>query len=218
MASRVTKTATAVGNEFNEGNSNFTRVGNPVISDDSILSGMVVNNNYITKNINFTNMDTFEISCGFTANTTSTGRHKTVWHLWDGGTSNALQFWLNNGGDTTYQLIYPTSNTEVGSLTFNSIPTNTKHTATFNYNGTTISVYIDNVLKSSVSVNKIYLQKQYTLTIGTCSLDNHAKYFAGTIDLKDFSIKVNGNVIFTPATNKASISNYQITASEFIEI
>lgn len=215
---RIGKNGVVQAPQFNEGGTNYSIVGTPTISSDGILSGMAVNNNYLTANIDFTAMNTFRISCGFTANTTSTGRHKTVWHLWDGGAVNFFQFWLKNGSNTDYQLTYPSGAETDSTLDISSLATDTKHTVVFDYDGTTLRVYVDGTLKTSVAITKAYLQKEFFLTIGTCSRDNHAKYFAGTIDLRDYSIQVNGVTVFAPATDMCVISAYQTTSNTFYEV
>ena len=174
--------------------SKFEVVGNPTITDDGIASGFS-NANYLTnQNVDFTSIKTFKIDVKFTTGVVSTGRHKVIFHLYNSNNHNTIKFYENDGSRALCFNI-PTSDSTSEVINLGTAPLGT-HTASLQYNESSLNVYIDGVLKATREIDIVYIQKLYSLLLGTSGNDAYNQCFTGSIDLKHFSITVDDKEVF----------------------
>ena len=193
--------------------SKFTASGTPTITDNGIISGFTNAGVRLEANIDFTNMNTFSIEGKFYHSGVSNGgRNQIIFALFDTTlNTNRLLLYNQSGGSANVLWNYPASDsTMAGIQDWFSYTRNAWQTFKFDYDGTNIKLYINGTLrKTSNNVDKTWLQRSFTLLIGNSNLSsNYNQNYTGEIDLKDFSISVNGIPIFSG--NKTGSDSYII--------
>lgn len=203
--------------------SKFTVVGSPTVTSDGIASGFS-SGNYLTKTLSqYITLDKINFYGSFTYNNASVSTNETIFHL---GSSGAV-------GDTVIQMLLTTNNkiavglhndtTWVGEYSANNtITANTKYFYHVYYANGKINVDLStdaknytSVISESITVNSSYTQN--TLVIG--STYTSSPLTNGSIDLKQFSITVDGVEVFSG--NKTGIDtikpdNYTVVGSPTI--
>lgn len=204
----IYKNSTICGNEFNEGGANYTLVGSSVqVSDDGIASNFTTTS-YIQLPTIYTNRKDFEINLGKIKSPSNNARSIIV------GASRGHGFGI---GFYNYT-IYVTSFSERFATYYTSA----------------LTANTDYYIKGGVSGSNAYVSyslngtdwttKTAALTNAYTQLNEFIGVYDGqyppsySIDLKQITFSVDGKVAYAFATNKASISSYQITANEFYEI
>ena len=186
--------------------SKFTVVGSPNITEAGVASGFSVNQDCLKTQINFSNIDSFNILGSFYRdNTTTTGLHQTIFELWD-STNSRLRLALYNPSTSRDNLVmqYPTSATSESTTAFYSFTLNQWHSYEIKYNSGILNLYVDGIKKTNdIVVDKSWLKYFYELWIGAShNAAPYSKGFLGSIDLTQFSITVDGKEVFTGAKEK----------------
>lgn len=225
------KTGEVTSKQFNESFQNFKTIGNQSISSSGITSGnWVLETPFRTSN--FLN-NSWKISIRFTKvyMRNSGNEHILISNFGSNngtGVSNergsivlygddTVVFWSAYGTDTSYHpfalnismkdhytnyfdyFISFNNSNNTYTRTVNS-DTGYTNTATFVPTGTNKQLYC--------AVNDLgYISLRTTEGSRICNLD-----------LTKFSIEINNNVVYSIANNNCSISSYQTTATDFIEI
>ena len=176
--------------------SKFTVVGSPTITNDGIASGFGLYN-YLYSSVSLTNQ--FELKGSFKTSPDDVNTGKGVFALTNNYnasptyylafnvhqlTGGVALFGKNNGTD--YSIDYVTTvNYQDGQ----------EHFYTVSYDGTTIKLVIDGntVINKTYDLSAVISHIQY-VTIGAI---HGARYFRGSIDLKQFSITVDGVPVFS---------------------
>jgi hypothetical protein len=176
----------------------YTVVGTPTITDDGIASGFLYSPETCLKsNIDFSNINSFVIE-GRYYNTTGSGLNQAVFELYDTiNNITKMRFGVQTNG-TTSTFYYPNSDTTViNNQSFKTITLNTWNDFKIVYDGTNVSIYINDMTTSvfSVAVTKSLFQHPMQLWIG---LGSNQQAWNGSIDLNAFKIYVEGNLVYQP--------------------
>lgn len=210
---KIQKNGCITGNEFNESLQNFITGG-----DVSIVNGIAsnfTNKNYITLGANFSINSSAEWFIGGLIPATT--RITANWEVFFGSNNgnkykmglqkSSFKFSFWNGSSWVVSNVVAEIGTSYDvKLTwdkatykmFYKLTSGTEWTQLTSYNAT------DTVLTSNIFIGRNY--------------SNNPEFWSGTIDLNSIYIKVDGNIIYTPAMKQASISDYSVTAEEFYEI
>ena len=167
----------------------FTIVGSPTITDDGVASGFS-NVNYIESSITtVSSTSTFEIKIKFKLSEVASAWTK-IWGINSGGysqvfiTSRAIVFnWNVNGTNYSSKISFSFTGTEDITYTFGWNGTQIYSRANINgldYTGESVS------LATSIEFSKIYF----------ANVGSTEAIFNGSIDLKHFSITVDGKEVF----------------------
>ena len=189
--------------------SKFTVVGSPTITDDGIASGFS-NSNGIFSGLSITSHSTLDISFKFTSPSTLVSDNRRIVKFLPNNSfmccleNSKLRIWLGNGSSWFIE----------GNVVTSSITTNTEYNIEIKFTGNAYEVYINNILTYTItsttqisqSITNVYIGYDAGLT---------ANYFAGSIDLKQFSITVDGKEVFSGS--KTGIDTVKI-GGETVEI
>ena len=193
--------------------SKFTVVGSPNITDDGIVSGFSASN-YLTPTYNFNNASTassWEVCCKVTANNgvifATSGSFYTVMRI----SSMHTLLSIGNGSSYAIQITGNTTLTESTEYYIKFKFTGNKYQILLSTDG--INYIIDNEANSTGKFNS-----QGTWVIGR-TLASTPLVFGGSIDLKQFSITVDGVPVFSG--NKTGIDtikpdNYTVVGTPTI--
>ena len=180
--------------------SKFTVVGSPVITSDGIASGFS-NSSHIEKTLSISSNSNYIIKGSFTTSSTVNQFQQVCLLLNDTTTIIAL---LINNVDNRLVFNYRKNNaTSIVATAINSIQPNTEYNYTIVVSGTSLTFKINNVEISTVSFDGNAIDK---LISGTSRDGSNA--FLGSIDLKQFSITVDGVPVFSG--NKTGTDTYTI--------
>lgn len=187
--------------------SKFTVVGTPNITKDGIASGFSGSNYLYKGGLTLSNNQTFCIKDKFNP-TDSQISFGTIIALIDTVNNvDKIQFGLDTNAN---KLIcrFPTSATTASSAVTNlgNITYNQDSDFEIKYDGTTLYFYVDGVLIYNVAVPNDYMASTYRVELGNNSL--RSQYLLGSIDLKYFSITVDGVEVFNG--NRTGIDFYTI--------
>ena len=180
------------------GRDKFTIVGSPIITDDGVASGFSSSNFLKCGKFDWTKP--FEINFIYTPRyNSSNGQYLLSMNgIGADGLTNGLEFNFNNNNQT-YAMAWNVVGTYGGAtgLTVSNIPFSTSLRVKLSYDGTTYSMSYKGLNDESWTI------KQYTsqntipttedLVIGYCIY----RAWQGSIDLKQFSITVDGEEVFT---------------------
>ena len=184
--------------------SKFTVVGSPTITDDGIASGFS-KVNYLKCPTSFDFSKNFSIECLFTTGDDIT----TEQHLWETIVGRGINIQVKNNkfvlavGDGTNWISVSSSNSNATTNT--SYKTKVIHTLT------DYKLYINEVEEINIpTITTIPTQDLYICRSGS---------FVGSIDLKQFSITVDGKEVFSgnpTALDTIKANNYTVTGSPTI--
>lgn len=196
--------------------SKFNVVGSPLISEDGVASGFSGSNylNVVRQNLNSNWEYYFEIITGENINNIqyffSCG---AIWNgILIGITNGKIKVLLGSTG-TSWDII------EDNTYTINA---NTKYYIKLGYNDNNYYCKISSngsfwtSIFNKISTNKINIETNLWLGV---NLINTSQYFTGSIDLKNFSITVDGKEVFSgnPTTlDTIKANNYTVTGSPTI--
>lgn len=174
--------------------SKFTKVGSPVITDDGIASGFS-SSNYITKSSLSFGSANFDIYIPFKLSSTSSTQG--IFQIKD--TNNNAKVYARIEGGTLYVTLKDSTSADIFSYwnSLGSVTINTDYVIHIQHNGTTYNVYLktgsnDEVLKSTATNSN-----SVTYTSLELGLYSTLYLTSGSIDLKQFSITVNGAPVFS---------------------
>lgn len=162
--------------------SKFTVVGSPTITDDGVASGFSTDN-YLKCLTNFDFSKNFSIECLFTTGDDTT----TEQHLWETIVGRGINLQVKNNkfalavGDGTNWISVSSSNSNVTA--------NTSYKAKVIHTLTGYKLYINEVEEINIpTITTVPTQDLYICRNG---------YFVGSIDLKHFSITVDGKEVLS---------------------
>lgn len=223
----ITKAGIVKGNEFNEYLQNMTMVGNVTVND-GIASGFTTSN-YFKLPVLKVGLNPWEINVAFMITSYDGGSYAYPIFIINGAS------YMNEGG----VLLQISQTRQVVSYGFQSginpkwdigtsygsteLLINTLYYAKVLFNGTqyVIKLSTDNstwTTEATINSTKVIQQDDDCVCfIGYRNSLNWA-YLNGSIYLKNFTIKVNDKLVYSPALNKTTISKYQTTANNFYEI
>lgn len=196
--------------------SKFTVVGNPTITDAGIASGFSSQNYLTTANIN-KSLNTFKIEGEFvTSDSTTTKQMIFTTTITDSNStirSLALQQYTNG----TLYCYVPRSSGENWIVGTTVLQVNTKYYFKINFDGVNVtwSYGTDkNNLVAQPSVACLASTLNNVIRIGISSVDSGA--FLGSIDLKSFSITVDGEEVFkgTKTVMPADVTDYDLVINQ----
>ena len=208
--------------------SKFTVVGNPVISEDGIASGFSSqpnNINYLTiPTIQLGQVDNWKIHISF--NTSDLFNLPAEWIFVTSHASffGGISLGIESGANLRIRLASTASS--IGDLVDKSfikiIKPNTKYEVIVEFTGTTynISYKIDNnewVIYTTQSTTKLYNDLN-SFRLGYRSSYSVEEGFSGSIDLKQFSITVDGKEVFNGLKDLTQYDTYTLPSSEVITI
>ena len=168
--------------------SKFTKVGSPIITSDGIASGFSSSNRlYSTFSLSANN---FKITGQFQTPSTLVSGNKRIYKLLPNTVNmmcldgSNLKIWLGNSSTWSVE----------GATVANNITANTNYNYDVEYNNSILTVKLNNIVvySNTVTVNLPTLTAIYICSDAS-STDN---YFTGSIDLKQFSITVDGQEVF----------------------
>lgn len=208
----IYKNGIVKGTELNESYANFTVQGSLNI-EDNIVSGFSKSNYITIPNMSF-GSSTWDVY--FSVKTASDiNTNQGILSFSSGYTFG----FVVAEGDCLISLGEGGSSFSIGEKRV-AITANTSYDFKISFDGT---AYTLSILENGIYVIKgtINSSTKLPLNLGTMRVGLHRhgnSFFLGTFDLSKFSIVVGEKTIYSPAVNKASISDYQITANEFYEI
>lgn len=190
--------------------SKFEVVGSPTITDDGIASGFSTDN-YLKCLTNFDFSKNFSIECLFTTGDDTT----TEQHLWETIVGRGINLQVKNNkfalavGDGTNWISVSSSNSNATA--------NTSYKAKVIHTLTGYKLYINEVEEINIpTITTVPTQDLYICRNG---------YFVGSIDLKQFSITVDGKEVFSGnKTGLDVINNIEIpytlskTGSKIVDV
>ena len=200
--------------------SKFTVVGSPTITDDGVASGFS-NSNYLIAPVKSNLLNSFSAEGSYTYKTKD--QESIIWCY-----NLNCYLSINKSG---FFLKYPTgTSSESSTSSFLTIPlidvgiseSDVVHSKV-TLSPDKISLTINNIVKElDVNINWGYLQKITStsgIRLGNANAYQEKYYFAGSIDLKAFSITVDGKEVFNG--NKTGIDtikadNYEVVGSPVI--
>ena len=217
MASRVTKTATAVAENMYElgSGSTYTKVGS-LTDNRGVFSGFSASN-YITTNCSMGANSNNLVVAGSYITSNITSEQYIICTLSRNfaikvqNSKFIIQISSNNG-----------SNWNVVQNGSKTITANTKYYFKAISDNSKIYLYIDNVLDATLTI-----PTDGTFASTTMGFGNHIPTKAvpalGFIDIKDFEVNISGKTVWNGLdaymlNNKAKIGKYFIGASEFCEV
>ena len=168
--------------------SKFTKVGSPIITSDGIASGFSSSNRlYSTFSLSANN---FKITGQFQTPSTLVSGNKRIYKLLPNTVNmmcldgSNLKIWLGNSSTWSVE----------GATVANNITANTNYNYDVEYNNSILTVKLNNIVvySNTVTVTLPTLTAIYICSDAS-STDN---YFTGSIDLKQFSITVDGQEVF----------------------
>ena len=190
----------------------FIVVGNPDITDDGIASGFSSSNYLLVNNTGIDNTaPSWKITSAFTTNLT--GNYQEIWCEKVSNqaqcyiridTSNKLRIFLMADDSTTI------INYVLGSTVLSD---NTNYLVETIYTGTSYQILLTNlntgVTTTEASVTSAKkIRDISTLSIGVSGLNTPGNPNAGSIDLKEFSITVDGNLVFSGVQSQTVVQGY----------
>lgn len=200
--------------------SKFTVVGNPTITDDGVVSGFS-QSNYLIAPVKLNLLNSFSAEGSYTYKTKD--QESMIWCY-----NLNCYLSINKSG---FFLKYPTgTSSESSTSSYLTIPlidvgiseSDVVHSKV-TLSPDKISLTINNIVKElDVNINWGYLQKVAStsgIRLGNANAYQEKYYFAGSIDLKQFSITVDGKEVFSG--NKTGIDNiktdnYEVVGSPVI--
>lgn len=192
--------------------SKFTVVGSPTITTDGIASGFN-NSNYITKTISLSSSDNIEFNFGFVARVGNTGGNiDQALFAFDTGTpfsgsTRLLAFTLDATGTAFHIWQYSGSATKIFDKS-SLFTVGNSYQGKITWDGTTFKLYIDsNYIDEVTPTNPVDFGT--IMTIGNWV--GGYQYCYSDINLKQFSITVNGVPVFSG--NQTGIDTYTINGS-----
>ena len=180
---------------------NYSVVGTPTISGSNIVSDFS-NSNYITKALNFSSTDTWEIQIPFTTSSNIT----TVQRVIDRASSNSTNYITVNVGGSVCGIALSVDGTSIFSIpsqTFNVLA-NTSYLVKIGYDGTNYYIKYntggsDTNVSTSTSAILWNSEVLHNIGRGDSSLSNP---FLGSMDFNSFKVYINGSL-----DSKSSFSN-----------
>ncbi|MBQ2284329.1 MAG: hypothetical protein II244_01540 [Clostridia bacterium] len=170
--------------------SKFTVVGSPNITDDGIASGFS-NSNYLTKSLTVTSTDTLRVETEFTYNTLN--QYQRIIYF---GTSQ-LRIMCSESGVVGAYIGGGTAIRAVGKSGLGNPTDGALIRVVLEITATTADfwVYVNDILKyhPEQKTGQTYSIASSVVQIGAYG----GEYFAGSIDLKQFSITVDGVEVFS---------------------
>ena len=197
--------------------SKFTVVGSPNITSDGIASGFS-SSDYLTKTIDYTSASTWELRIPFKTGADVTNAQRPIDNNAFGATSIFIQI---SGGKAQLGLsINSTPILTTANGVFDVVP-NTNYLVKIGYDGR--SYYWkynagESDIEGNVVPSDILLGTSLTHRFG-CSFEGTSQVFTGSIDLRQFSITVDGVEVFNG--NKTGIdtikpNNYTVVGTPTI--
>lgn len=172
--------------------SKFTVVGSPIVTDDGIASGFSSSNYLRIQQLDFTGKD-FKINFKFTVGSTPLAGYVFC----DSVTPNNFCLWYwSNSGSAPYSVGLKINGVDVIKKTSDAYELNSTYEGCISRTGDYYHLWYKDVntgvVRESTTTNSDYAQTSIitTLNIGYSN-------FGGSIDLKQFSIKVGGVPVFS---------------------
>lgn len=193
--------------------SKFTVVGSPVITEDGIASGFSSSNYLTFPNLNLESADKWEIE-GIVNVVSNASNSDGTWL--SPRTGNGLMLpcaYSSTGGNIQYQLYLSSTGSSWDIAEDQSISFPSGHTVKCNLKFTgTQYIYTCTDLDTNVVKNKIINSTAKVYQSPTqIGLKRNISGLTGSIDLKQFSITVDGVEVFSG--NKTGIDNYTINGN-----
>ncbi len=174
--------------------SKFMAEGSPIVTNDGIASGFS-DSNYLTSSVSISANSNYTIRGTFTTGTLTTSEY--VFAL-ASGTTNQLSLMSNYYNDShNLSIVYPDDSGIHGSSL--NLDNNTTYSFEVIVNGANIRLLVDGV--QVVNLNTYPNSAIDTLYVGRAATDTYP--WSGSIDLKPFSISVDGVSVFT--SNKVGV-------------
>ena len=201
--------------------SKFTVVGSPLISEDGIASGFD-NSNYLHTNALTTLNTAFKVKCRFTYSQTSTS-NQVIWVISSSSYSqNGTRVRFTNNGYLAFQTmvsgvgdsINSSQPLQIGETYDCEAWQNSDGSLHCRYKTVNSNTWIKITSKASTLVN--FSVNTTALGIAT---HNTSENFLGSIDLKHFSITVDGKEVFSgnpTALDTIKANNYMVQGSPTI--
>ena len=199
--------------------SKFTVVGNPTITDDGVASGFSVNNNIKPKSLIPFGGKSWEFGVNFIpVNNTVNDRHQAIFTDIKDTKANFL-IAVNRYGNRLVVIIRDSTNTNliVNELNLGDLNLDIINSAHLTYKNQKLTIVCNGSIVLDKSVNLDDCTFNNSQTIGYNSAGAQVNY--GAIDLKSFSITVDGAEVFNG--NKTGIDtikadNYEVVGSPVI--
>jgi len=180
---------------------NYTVTGTPTISSEGIASGFSASNYITIPNLDLTNAQSFKLAGKFNSDTSVNPSYAgRIFNFYNQSPEiNALDIRFNANSNTTLKLHYATDSSSGSTNSSDITVTNNEwHDYTIEHTGTRLIFSVDNVAVVDVASQISYFQRIFRVAIGNGYPISSNNFFAGSIDLKEFKIYVNNNLVYQP--------------------
>lgn len=217
----IYKTSTVTATEFNEGYANLIKAGAPTITINGIASGFSASN-YFQLNKPFNPKSTlWSISVKVTTGAVNVNNY--IFGNFGNTYQNAPQAGVTSAAK--WRIFLPTTNatTGINATGTYTVLANTDYWLKLYYTGTSycLDYSLDGInFVTDITLTSAYLLRDVTegFNIGFNQWSaTSTEYWRGSIDLSSLIIRMNDKIVYSPATNKATVSTYQVTANTFYE-